>query len=166
MENSSAGSCRLPSLMHDVWLSMCEFRETAPPDAIYAGSAWKKRRMLGQMTRVPSGGSSTVILIIQKKLRERITSLHLNRLLTMLNTELTFQNFVICSALLALGWRLLRLFAKHPFDNLPGPPSPSFFSGLCPAFAYTRIHLISRIRCRKHQTASTSASMGLPPKHR
>ncbi|KZP14954.1 cytochrome P450 [Athelia psychrophila] len=47
----------------------------------------------------------------------------------MTNTELTFQNFVIYSALLALGWRLLKLFARHPFDNLPGPPSPSILSG-------------------------------------
>ncbi|KZP08117.1 cytochrome P450 [Athelia psychrophila] len=47
----------------------------------------------------------------------------------MANAELTFQNFVICSALLAFSWRLLKLFAKHPFDNLPGPPSPSIFSG-------------------------------------
>ncbi|KZP14943.1 cytochrome P450 [Athelia psychrophila] len=47
----------------------------------------------------------------------------------MVNTELTFQNFVIYSALLALGWRLLKLFVKHPFDNLPGPPSASIFFG-------------------------------------
>ncbi|KZP14970.1 cytochrome P450 [Athelia psychrophila] len=47
----------------------------------------------------------------------------------MIDTELTFQNFVICSALLALTWRLLKHFAKHPLDNLPGPPSPSIFSG-------------------------------------
>ncbi|KZP14957.1 cytochrome P450 [Athelia psychrophila] len=47
----------------------------------------------------------------------------------MVNAEFTFGNFVICSALLALGWRLLKLFANHPFDNLPGPPSASFFFG-------------------------------------
>ncbi|KZP14950.1 cytochrome P450 [Athelia psychrophila] len=47
----------------------------------------------------------------------------------MVNAELTFQNFVICSALIALAWRLLKLFAKHPFDNLPGPPSASIFFG-------------------------------------
>ncbi|KZP14939.1 cytochrome P450 [Athelia psychrophila] len=47
----------------------------------------------------------------------------------MINAELTFQNFVVCSALVALAWRILKLFAKHPFDNLPGPPSPSIFFG-------------------------------------
>ncbi|KZP14968.1 cytochrome P450 [Athelia psychrophila] len=47
----------------------------------------------------------------------------------MVNAELTFQNLAICSALLALSWLLLKLFVKHPFDNLPGPPSPSIFFG-------------------------------------
>ncbi|KZP14971.1 cytochrome P450 [Athelia psychrophila] len=47
----------------------------------------------------------------------------------MISVELTFQNFVIYSALLALTWRLLKLLAKSPLDNLPGPPSPSIFSG-------------------------------------
>ncbi|KZP14942.1 cytochrome P450 [Athelia psychrophila] len=47
----------------------------------------------------------------------------------MVNAELTFQNFVICSTLIALAWRLLKNSAKQPFDNLPGPPSPSIFFG-------------------------------------
>lgn len=50
----------------------------------------------------------------------------------MVNTEPTFQNFVIYGTLLALTWRLLKLFARHPFDNLPGPPSPSIFFGMLP----------------------------------
>ncbi|KZP14916.1 cytochrome P450 [Athelia psychrophila] len=47
----------------------------------------------------------------------------------MVNAELTFQNVLISGALVALAWRLLKFFAKHPFDNLPGPPSPSLFFG-------------------------------------
>lgn len=49
----------------------------------------------------------------------------------MVNAELTFQNTLISGALVALAWRLLKFFAKHPFDNLPGPPSPSLFFGPC-----------------------------------
>ncbi|KZP25687.1 cytochrome P450 [Athelia psychrophila] len=47
----------------------------------------------------------------------------------MVNAELTFQNVLISGALIALAWRLLKFFAKHPFDNLPGPTSPSIFFG-------------------------------------
>ncbi|KZP22742.1 cytochrome P450 [Athelia psychrophila] len=45
------------------------------------------------------------------------------------NPELTFQNVLISGALIALAWRLLNYFVKHPFDNLPGPASPSIFFG-------------------------------------
>ncbi|KAF7966090.1 hypothetical protein HWV62_40176 [Athelia sp. TMB] len=47
----------------------------------------------------------------------------------MAGTELTLQNFLISVTLLVLAWRLLKATAKHPFDNLPGPPSPSFLYG-------------------------------------
>lgn len=55
----------------------------------------------------------------------------------MVNAELTLQKVLISGALIALAWRLLKFFAKHPFDNIPGLPSPSFFFGLCSEFAYT-----------------------------
>ena len=56
----------------------------------------------------------------------------------MANIELTLQNFLISAALLAVVWRLRKVFVKHPFDNLPGPPSPSFLYGLLFELLYSR----------------------------
>lgn len=45
-------------------------------------------------------------------------------------TDLTAQNVLISAGLLALAWRLLKVLLRHPFDNVPGPPSASLLFGL------------------------------------
>lgn len=47
----------------------------------------------------------------------------------MIQIELNLQDLLISVALLALTLHLLGIFVKHPFDNLPGPPSPSILYG-------------------------------------
>ncbi|KAF7972720.1 hypothetical protein HWV62_17178 [Athelia sp. TMB] len=53
-------------------------------------------------------------------------------------SEFSLQNLLIASGLLALIWKLLAVFTKHPFDNLPGPPSPSFIYGLSTELLYAK----------------------------
>lgn len=83
------------------------------------------------MTCLPNEGSGSFTLIVQEEaLRENACTPYPTSLITMAHGELTLQNVLISCALIGLAWRLLKFFAKHPFDNLPGPPSPSIFFGL------------------------------------
>lgn len=67
----------------------------------------------------------------------------LNNQSTMLDTELTFQGFFI-ALLLFIAWGLIKIFVKHPFDNIPGPPSPSLIYGVPYYFKMCKINSLTR----------------------
>ena len=45
--------------------------------------------------------------------------------------ELTFKGVYVLVVVWAFYRVLRRLVVKTPLDNIPGPPSPSFFKGAC-----------------------------------